>query len=139
MAVKFTESFRKGNIFTKLSILIPGLGNLVGKQIIKGIMYIAIEAAFVCFMIMRGINCLAMLPGLGSRPQQEVWNEKLGIYEYVAGDNSLLILFVRKKKKFIILKIYYRCKVWYKKHISCGVKKEKKKKKHICRRREVAV
>ena len=33
MAVKFTESFRKGNIFTKLSILIPGLGNLVGKQI----------------------------------------------------------------------------------------------------------
>lgn len=71
MAVKFTESFRKGNIFTKLSILIPGLGNLVGKQIIKGIMYIAIEAAFVCFMIMRGINCLAMLPGLGSRPQQE--------------------------------------------------------------------
>ena len=48
MAVKFTESFRKGNIFTKLSILIPGLGNLVGKQIIKGIMYIAIEAAFVC-------------------------------------------------------------------------------------------
>ena len=67
MAVKFTESFRKGNIFTKLSILIPGLGNLVGKQIIKGIMYIAIEAAFVCFMIMKGINCLAMLPGLGSR------------------------------------------------------------------------
>ena len=35
MAVKFTESFRKGNIFTKLSILIPGLGNLVGKQIIN--------------------------------------------------------------------------------------------------------
>ena len=29
MAVKFTESFRKGNIFTKLSILIPGLVNLV--------------------------------------------------------------------------------------------------------------
>ena len=67
MAVKFTESFRKGNIFTKLSILIPGLGNLVGKQIIKGIMYIAIEAAFVCFMIMKGINCLAMLPDRSRR------------------------------------------------------------------------
>ena len=103
MAVKFTESFRKGNIFTKLSILIPGLGNLVGKQIIKGIMYIAIEAAFVCFMIMRGINCLAMLPGLGSRPQQEVWNEKLGIYEYVAGDNSLLILLYGIATIFMII------------------------------------
>lgn len=103
MAVKFTESFRKGNIFTKLSILIPGLGNLVGKQIIKGIMYIAIGAAFVCFMIMNGINCLAMLPGLGSRPQQEVWNEKLGIYEYVAGDNSLLILLYGIATIFIII------------------------------------
>lgn len=103
MAVKFTESFRKGNIFTKLSILIPGLGNLVGKQIIKGIMYIAIEVAFVCFMIMKGINCLAMLPGLGSRPQQEVWNEKLGIYEYVAGDNSLLILLYGIATIFMII------------------------------------
>lgn len=103
MAVKFTESFRKGNIFTKLSILIPGLGNLVGKQIIKGIMYIAIEVAFVCFMIMKGINCLAMLSGLGSRPQQEVWNEKLGIYEYVAGDNSLLILLYGIATIFMII------------------------------------
>lgn len=103
MAVKFTESFRKGNIFTKLSILIPGLGNLVGGQIIKGIIYIAMEAAFICFMIMEGINCLAMLPGLGSRQQQEVWNEKLGIYEYVAGDNSLLILLYGIATIFIII------------------------------------
>ena len=54
-------------------------------------------------MIMRGINCLAMLPGLGSRPQQEVWNEKLGIYEYVAGDNSLLILLYGIATIFIII------------------------------------
>jgi len=92
MAVKFTESFRKGNIFTKLSILVPGLGNLVGKQIIKGIIYVALEIAFICFMVMKGFSCLAMLPSLGGRPQQEIWNEKLGVYEYVAGDNSLLIL-----------------------------------------------
>ncbi len=53
-------------------------------------------------MIMNGINCLAMLPGLGSRPQ-EVWNEKLGIYEYVAGDNSLLILLYGIATIFIII------------------------------------
>ena len=44
-----------------------------------------------------------MLPGLGSRPQQEVWNEKLGIYEYVAGDNSLLILLYGIATIFIII------------------------------------
>ena len=54
-------------------------------------------------MIMNGINCLTMLPGLGSRPQQEVWNEKLGIYEYVAGDNSLLILLYGIATIFIII------------------------------------
>ena len=54
-------------------------------------------------MIMKGINCLAMLPGLGSRPQQEVWNEKLGIYEYVAGDNSLLILLYGIATIFMII------------------------------------
>ena len=29
-------------------------------------------------VIMKGISCLAGLPGLGSREQEEIWNEKLG-------------------------------------------------------------
>ena len=33
-----------------------------------------------------------MLPSLGWREQSEVWNEAKGIYEYVAGDQSQLIL-----------------------------------------------
>jgi arabinogalactan oligomer/maltooligosaccharide transport system permease protein len=30
-------------------------------------------------MIIKGISCLAGLPGLGSREQEEIWNEKLYI------------------------------------------------------------
>lgn len=33
-----------------------------------------------------------MLPSLGTKEQQEVWNETLQIYEYIQGDNSVLIL-----------------------------------------------
>ena len=88
----FIQAFRKGNAITRLSAIILGLGNLAGKQIIKGILYLAMEVSFICFMIFKGMNCLAMLPSLGGREQQEIWNEKLGVYEYVAGDNSLLIL-----------------------------------------------
>ena len=88
----FIQAFRKGNAITRLSAIILGFGNLAGKQIIKGILYLAMEVSFICFMIFKGMNCLAMLPGLGGREQQEIWNEKLGVYEYVAGDNSLLIL-----------------------------------------------
>ena len=99
----FIQAFRKGNAITRLSALILGLGNIAGKQIIKGILFLALEVSFICFMIFKGINCLAMLPSLGGRPQQEIWNEKLGIYEYVAGDNSLLILLYGIATLFIIV------------------------------------
>lgn len=98
----FIQALRKGNAITRLSVLILGLGNIAGKQIIKGILFLALEVSFICFMIFKGINCLAMLPSLGGRPQQEIWNEKLGIYEYVAGDNSLLILLYGIATLFII-------------------------------------
>ena len=60
----FIQAFKKGNAITRLSAIILGLGNLAGKQIIKGILYLAIEVSFICFMIFKGINCLAMLPSL---------------------------------------------------------------------------
>lgn len=82
----------KGNIITKLSLLIMGLGNICHKQIIKGLMFLAIEAGYILFMIKSGIYNLSMLPSLGTQEQVEVWNEKKGIFEYMAGDNSLLIL-----------------------------------------------
>ena len=87
-----TNAVVKGNIITKLSLLIMGLGNICHKQIIKGLMFLAIEAGYILFMIKSGIYNLSMLPSLGTQEQVEVWNEKKGIYEYMAGDNSLLIL-----------------------------------------------
>ena len=78
--ITFRNSMKYGDLTTKLSLLILGLGNFRGRQIIKGILYIALEAAFIIFMIIKGISCLAGLPGLGSREQEEIWNEKLGIY-----------------------------------------------------------
>ena len=82
----------KGATETKLSMLIMGLGNIVHKQIGKGLIYLAVEILYIAFMVTNGIHCLAMLPSLGTVEQQEVWNETLQIYEYTQGDNSVLIL-----------------------------------------------
>ncbi|MBD5463505.1 MAG: sugar ABC transporter permease [Lachnospiraceae bacterium] len=87
-----TNAVTKGNIITKLSMLVMGLGNIAHKQIGKGIMFLAIEVAYIWFMIQSGIYNLSMLPSLGWREQEKVWNEKKNIYEYVAGDQSLLLL-----------------------------------------------
>ena len=64
--ITFRNSMKYGDLTTKLSLLILGLGNFRGRQIIKGILYIALEAAFIIFMIIKGISCLAGLPGLAA-------------------------------------------------------------------------
>lgn len=93
----------KGNIITKLSMLVMGLGNIAHKQIGKGIAFLAVEVAYIWFMVQSGIYNLSMLPSLGWREQEKVWNEKKSIYEYVAGDQSLLLLLYGIATIFITL------------------------------------
>ncbi|MBQ2792073.1 MAG: sugar ABC transporter permease [Oscillospiraceae bacterium] len=71
-----------------------GLANIFAGQYIKGLLFLAIEVAFIAFLLIEegGIFWLSMLPSLGDKPMQEIWNDKKGIYEYVMGDNSQLIL-----------------------------------------------
>lgn len=86
------KAIKQGDIITRLSMLIMGLGNIAHKQIGKGLCWLAVECAFIWFMIKSGIYNLSMLPSLGWREQEKVWNEKKSIYEYTAGDQSLLLL-----------------------------------------------
>ncbi len=83
---------KKGDFATKLSFVICGAGNIIYRQFIKGFLFLAIEIAYIWFMIKSGFYNLSMLPSLGWLEQEEIWNESKGIYEYVAGHNSVLIL-----------------------------------------------
>ena len=73
-------------------MVLMGFGNIVHGQMIKGLIYLAVEAAYIVFMVMAGVNCIAMLPSLGSVEQKEVWNEAAQVYTYTKGDQSILIL-----------------------------------------------
>ena len=86
------NAIKKGGIETKLSMVLMGFGNIVHGQMIKGLIYLALEAAYVVFMVMAGAHCIGMLPSLGSVEQQEVWNEAAQVYTYTKGDQSILIL-----------------------------------------------
>ncbi len=83
---------KNGNVATKLSMLIMGFGNLAHKQIVKGLLYLAAEVAYILFMINNGVTCLQHLITLGGKPQEEVWNEAKGVYEYTGGDMTILFL-----------------------------------------------
>ena len=92
--VALSTALANGGALVWLSCLIMGFGNLMAGQVIKALLFLAIEVAFVAFMVIEngGLHWLKLLPSLGDRVTEEVWNEELFIYEYIQGDNSQQIL-----------------------------------------------
>ena len=87
------------------SCLIMGLGNLISGQILKGLLFLAIEIGVLLFLTAPtgGLYWLSMLPSLGWREQEKVWNEEKFVYEYVMGDQSQLILLYGVATIFVIV------------------------------------
>lgn len=75
-----------------LSALIWGVGNLIKKQFVKGVLFLTAEYLIVRYMIVIGFERLKNLVTLGELEQQKVWNEEKCVYEYFDGDRSLVIL-----------------------------------------------
>lgn len=90
--IPVTEAIRKGDVFTKLACLIMGAGNFARGQIISGLLFLAAEIGYICFMVLYGVNALGDFITLGTETQTKVFNEATQVYEYVAGDNSQLCL-----------------------------------------------
>ena len=87
-------ALKNGGAMVWLSCLIMGFGNFCAGQFIKGLIWLAIEVIFVGFMLIEngGLHWLGLMPSLGDRTTQEIWNEDLMVYEYIQGDNSQQIL-----------------------------------------------
>lgn len=88
------RAIKKGSVYTRLSFLVMGFGQLARGQIVKGLLYMLSQTAFILFMLFFGGRYIAHLfsGDLGRTLSGEVWNEKLQIFEKVQGDNSFLIL-----------------------------------------------
>ena len=93
-SVSLLNAITKGGPIVWASCLVMGLGNILGGQIIHGLVFLAVEVAFFWYMFIPqgGIYWISMLPSLGWREQEKVWNDEEGIFEYVMGDQSNLIL-----------------------------------------------
>jgi len=88
----FIPAIRNGSLWVRLSALLWGLGCLIRGQLVKGLLFLASEAAVVLYMIRTGLYNLDKLMTLGTVAQQKVWNEEKSIFEYMDGDRSLNIL-----------------------------------------------
>jgi arabinogalactan oligomer/maltooligosaccharide transport system permease protein len=81
-----------GDARTKLSVLIMGFGNFSRGQIIKGLIYLALEISFICYFVFFGWTYLKNFNTLGVATFYREWDEANQIYINVPGDNSLVIL-----------------------------------------------
>lgn len=91
--ITIRKVLKNGDIFTRLSCLIMGLGNLRNKQIVKGLLFLVSEIVFFLYLFTTGIGVLQGLVTLGTNTGGEVFNEAKQVYEYTQGDNSMLFLF----------------------------------------------
>ena len=87
-----SQVIRESDAVSKLSFLIFGLGNLIHKQIIRGLILLAIEAGYIAYMAAFGLSALGDFFTLGTALQEEVWDESQGLFVYTAGDNSMLCM-----------------------------------------------
>ncbi len=96
------QTFRKGDILTKLSFIIMGLSNIGRGQIAKGLMYMILELSFIVYTVSTGVNNLIGLTTLGTTQQEMVYSEELGIFQVLRGDNSMIMLLAGVTTLFII-------------------------------------
>ena len=87
-------ALKNGGPIVWLSCLVMGLTHFTVGQYVKGLIFLAIEAIFIGFLVIPngGLHWLGLMPSLGDRVTEEIWNDDLGIYEYIQGDNSQQIL-----------------------------------------------
>ncbi|MHB1484197.1 MAG: carbohydrate ABC transporter permease [Saccharofermentanales bacterium] len=88
----FFTTFKNGDFRTRLSYIFMGAGCFLRGQIVKGLGFLFIQASFIVYMVNFGSRQISLLPSLGKSVKIEVWNEELQIFEYIQGDNSMLIL-----------------------------------------------
>ena len=130
----FFNALKKGNLITKLSFIFMGLGCALRGQIIKGLAFLALQVSFIVYISNTGWYYLSNLTTLGKAEMYQVWNEELQIYEYLPGDNSMLILLFGVVTIFAIIAMFvvyinsvvesYKCEL---------IKKEGKKPLALCK------
>jgi len=100
---EIVKIFVLGDMATKLSFVVMGMGCIARKRFIRGFLYLLLQVLFWFFFLTFGVVYIAGLGTLGTVSQLEVYNEGTGIFEYVKGDNSMLILLYGIVSLFLVV------------------------------------
>ena len=100
------STFVEGDIFTKLSYIIMGLGPIVRKSFVRGFGFLLAEVAFIYYMIAFGWQYISKIGTLGTTQTYMDPNTFITTY----GDNSFLILLF---SVLTIILLVFLVLLWY--------------------------
>lgn len=104
-------TFKKGSWKTRVSYLVMGFGNLVSGQVLRGLLFLLMEGAFVFYMIFAGAGWLAQFGTLGEVATivENVWVPEVAdfVETVVHVDNSFKILLYGLITIFFIIAFAY--------------------------------
>lgn len=101
-----------GDIATKISYLFMGFGHIARGQIVRGLVYLAMEVLFIAYMVAFGGNFLTMCfenfftggnIGRNETHVSDVWDDNLGEFPKIEGDNSFKIMLYGILTLFVVL------------------------------------
>ena len=104
-------TFVHGDWKTKISYLVMGFGSIARGQILRGILFLAMEVIFIGYMALYGVYWMSMLPSLGKVGPQKVYNYIYDTYEFSYNDNSFKILLYGVLTIFFIIGFIYTWRV----------------------------
>ena len=107
------NALKNGGPIVWLSCLLFGLGNIMAGQVIKGLLYMAIEIGVIIFLVIPegGIHWLSMLPSLGKVGPTETYDYIFDTYVTTYNDNSFKILLYGVLTIFFIIAFVYTWRV----------------------------
>lgn len=112
------KSLIKGDAVTKLSCLVMGLGHIFRGQVVRGLIYLITQIAFLLYMLAFGGKYIVMFfknlftgGNVGNTETyiSNEWNSQLGEYTKIPGDNSFHIVLYGILTILIIVSFIY---VW---------------------------
>ncbi|MFU0538632.1 carbohydrate ABC transporter permease [Gardnerella vaginalis] len=84
------EAAKNADVFSWVSLIIFGFGNLVRRQFTKGVIFLVTEIAVIAFLSTTGVEYLPKILTLGTHKAGKV--KINGFWHYTQGDNSVEIL-----------------------------------------------
>lgn len=84
------EAAKNADVFSWVSLIIFGFGNLVHRQFTKGVIFLVTEIAVIAFLSTTGVEYLPKILTLGTQKAGKV--KINGFWHYTQGDNSVEIL-----------------------------------------------